>query len=345
MTEDHAALLRILARLARTTRNDRFHSTLVSAVGYVRAVLRDPDTGFFAGSQDADEQYYELPLEERRTMQPPYVDRTSYSNWTAAMAAAFLAAGNVLEDDRIDAEGVATLDALHERMLDSDGLLMHYLEPGGAPQVRGLLTDQQAYLRALLDAHEYTGEGRFLERAQRAAGAILTAFSAPDGGFYDHASVEDSLGNLTVRDRPLSENAWLAESLLRLSALGGGQQYRKAAEAALALYVNTFERAGIFAASYARAVRRYLLAETAIVFVGTPEQTADLREAAHALPIAAPAFRTIDPGESEALELRGLSPNPAPAAYVCAGTVCGSPARDAGALRDSYEHLLAPKGG
>ena len=47
-------------------RNEAFRTTLVSAVGYVRDVLRDPETGFFAGSQDADEEYFALPLEERR---------------------------------------------------------------------------------------------------------------------------------------------------------------------------------------------------------------------------------------------------------------------------------------
>ncbi len=306
MTEDHAALLRILASLARTTRNERFRSTLVSALMYVRTVLRDSSTQLFAGSQDADEQYYELPLEERRKLRAPYVDRTSYSNWTAAMAGTFVSAGDVLEDDRIVAEGLATLDALHERMRDDEGLLYHFIEPGGAPQVRGLLTDQAAYFRALLDAHEYTGERRFLERAQGLAAVIEQRFGAPDGGFYDHASVEEPLGNLSLRDRPLADNSLLAECLMRLSILEGEPRYREIAANTLSLYVPTYESSGVFAASYARSVRRFLSPETSVVLLGSAGETAALREAAHALPSPLTAVRTIDVEDGNALLKRGF---------------------------------------
>ncbi len=148
MTEDHAGLMRVLATLVRTTRNDRFRQTLVSSARYVRSTLLDAQSHFFAGSQDADEVYFALPLEERRAMPAPYVDRTSYSNWTAAMAGTFVIAGDALEDDRLIADGEAALDALHDRMRDEAGLMRHFLEPGGTPKVRGLLTDQAAYLRA-----------------------------------------------------------------------------------------------------------------------------------------------------------------------------------------------------
>ncbi len=188
MTEDHAGLLRVLSGLAHYTRNERFRGILTSALTYVRSVLRDPHSSFFAGSQDADEEYYALPLEERRQRQAPYVDRTSYSNWTAAMAGTFLLAAAALDDDELAAQGEMTLDALHDRMRDTDGLLFHFIAPGGSPNVRGLLTDQAAYLRALLDAHEYGGKPRFLHRARELAAAIEEHLGAPDGGFYDHAA-------------------------------------------------------------------------------------------------------------------------------------------------------------
>jgi len=340
MTEDHAALLRILAALVRTTRNERFHSTLVSALGYVRTVLLDPQTHLFAGSQDADEHYYSLSLEERRKAQAPYVDRTSYSNWTAAMASAFIAAGDALGDDRAVSQGTACLDALHERMSNDSGLIKHFLEPGGAPSVRGLLTDQQAYLRALLDAHEYTGEPRFLQRARALAEAIAAHFSAPEGGFYDRAPFEEALGNLTVRDRPLPDNASLAESLLRLAVLDDRPRWRDVARSALLVYADTYQRAGIFAAPLAKAVRRYLWPETSVVLVGSVAQTAELRGAALGLPSPFLSVRTIGAGEEDALERRGLSAAEKPAAFVCAGTVCGAPAADSASLRDSFEEIV-----
>lgn len=339
MTEDHAGLLRVLAGLTKSTRNDRFRGILISATGYVRTVLRDAQSGFFAGSQDADEAYYELPLDERKKREAPYVDRTSYSNWTAMMAGAFVLAADALEDERIMSEGLGALDALHDRMLDADGLLMHFVEPGGTPQVRGLLTDQSAYLRALLEAHERSGEARFLARARDLAAAIERHFSAPDGGFYDHAALENALGNLTIRDRPLPENALLAESFLRLWTLEGEDRRRETAERALALYAKTYERAGMFAAPYARALRRYLATPLSAVLVGTPVETAELREAALHLPEALLCLRTIEPDDTETLAQRGFDPQLRPAVYVCSSNACAAPALSAAEIRAAYESL------
>lgn len=329
MTEDHAGLMRVLAVLTRTTRNDRFRQTLISAAGYVRGVLLDPQSHLFAGSQDADEAYYSLPLDERRRMQAPYVDRTSYSNWSAAMAGTFVIAGDALEDERLVAQGEAALDALHERMRDADGLLYHFIEasPGSAPQVRGLLTDQAAYLRALLDAHEYGGASRFLDRARELIAPLREHFGAPEGGFYDHAAREEPLGNLPVRDRPLPDNALLAECFLRLHALEGDEQYRTVAQDSLRVYARTYERAGIFAAPFARALRRYLSPLAYVNIVGSAAETADLREAAHALPDPLLVVHTVDRADGPAT------------AYLCRGTVCAAPARTSAELRDAYEAL------
>src|SRR5579872_5872130 len=328
MSEDHAGLLRVLAQLVRITRNDRFRQTINSAIGYVRAVLRDPQTGFFAGSQDADEAYYELPLEERRTMQAPFVDRRVYANWTAGLAGSLVLAGDALEDDRVIDEGMAALDALHDRLRDDAGLLYHFLDrtPGARPQVRGLLTDQAAYLRALLDAHEYTGEPRFLDRARVLLAPVREHFAAPDGGFYDHAAFEAALGNLPLRERPLPENALLADCFMRLYAIDGDEQLRAIAERTLLTYARTYERAGIFAAPFARAVRRYLSPAAHVKLAGSPQQTVELRETAHALPDPLRVVYTT-------------GPDGATAAYFCRGTVCAAPAKTPAELRDAFESL------
>jgi uncharacterized protein YyaL (SSP411 family) len=337
MTEDHAGLIRVLAGLSRTTRNEQFRGTLISAIRYVRTVLRDPNTGLFAGSQDADEEYYALPLEERRKRNSPYVDRTSYCNWSAAMAGAFLCAADALDDEHLAAEGEATLDTMH----DEDGLLFHFIEAGSgkAPQVRGLLSDQSAYFRALMDAHEYGGQPRFLRRAQTLAGAIEQHFAAPDGGFYDHARFEEPLGNLDVRDRPLAENSLLAESFLRLAVLSDEPGYRETATRALMLYATTYERAGMFAAPYARSLRRYLSVAASVMLVGSDRETADLREAAHNLPEPLICVGTIDPNDAAALAKRGFDPALHPVAYLCREKACAAPALTAADLRGAFETL------
>jgi uncharacterized protein len=336
MAEDHAGLLRVLATLVFLGCGDEFRTTLVSAAGYVRDVLRDKETGFFAGSQDADEAYFSLPLEERRKREAPYVDRTSYTNWTCALAGAGCEIARALDDDGILARSMLTLDRVHEVLSDAGGLVYHYLVPGGTPQVRGLLTDQAAYLRALLDAHEASGEARFLERAQRLEAAVAAAFEAEDGGFYDRAPIEAALGRLDVPDRPIGDNGLMAESLLRLAALTGDPAYRERAERVLALYAKTYAAAGSFAATYVRALRRYLTPELTIKIVGTPSAGAEFREAAKRLPGGLAVVRTLAP---ERAREAGLPPEPAPAAYVCRGMACAAPVASAADLRAAYDGL------
>ncbi|HUZ49206.1 MAG TPA: DUF255 domain-containing protein, partial [Candidatus Dormibacteraeota bacterium] len=79
MAEDHGGLLRVLAQLMLWAPTDDIRITLKSALGYVRTVLLDPSTHLFAGSQDADEEYFSLPIDERRKRTAPFVDRRAYT--------------------------------------------------------------------------------------------------------------------------------------------------------------------------------------------------------------------------------------------------------------------------
>jgi hypothetical protein len=334
MAEEHAGLLRVLATLAIFAPTDDSHTTLVSATNYVRNVLLDPQTGFFGGSQDADEAYFALPLDERRRLVAPFVDRTSYTNWTCALAGTFFRVARALDDDALLAQAITTLDNVASRLVDPDGLLYHVLVPGGAPEVRGLLVDHVAYLRALLDAHEASGEERFLERARALAQTTIEAFEAPGGGFYDRLAGRESFGNLAIADRPIAENGLLADALLRLDALTAQPAHRDRVRRTLALYAATAANAGSFAASYARALRRYLSPEVVVRIVGDAKETDEFREVAQRLPSPFVSVRTL--AADAAAEL-GMPAEPA--AYVCAGTTCGAPVADPSGLRGAYDAL------
>lgn len=324
MTEDHAGLVRVLSRLQLAVPTQHTHDTLGSALEYIFNVLHDPNTHLFAGSQDADEEYFALPMSERVKRQAPFVDRRSYSNWTSAMAGALAWASLALHDETLARESLATLDALHEMMRDEHDLLYHVVAPGEKPRISGLLTDQVAYIRALLDAHEITGEMRMFERARAHTDATIARFGAPDGGFYDRLH-DDNLGRLEIPDRPLSDNGMMATSLLRLHSMTGNDAYREAAEAILTLYAKTFEKAGSFAASYARALRRYLTPAVSVRIVGEPAATGPFREAARRLP-------------SPFVTVHGEIGSPV-AGYVCVGEVCAAPVAEAAGLKAAFDSV------
>src|SRR5205823_8552920 len=82
MLEDHAGLVQALALAGMT-------DSLEKTIGYLHRVLRDPKTGLYAGSQDADEHYYSMDAEERKSADAPYVDRRIYTAWNAALAVSY----------------------------------------------------------------------------------------------------------------------------------------------------------------------------------------------------------------------------------------------------------------
>jgi len=340
MAEDHAGLIRVLADLVLFAPSAELRETLVSAVGYVRTVLRDPNTGFFAGSQDADEQYYELPLEERRKLTPPYVDRTSYTNWTCALAGSLCWAARALDDEVLLAQALQTLDAVDARLRAKDGLLYHVFLADGTHRVRGLLTDHVAYARALLDAHEMSGEARFLARARAVVETILANFAAEEGGFYDRLVGDEDFGRLAVADRPIVDNGVFAETLLRMAAFFGESAYRERAKEILRRYRRTAAASGPFAATYARALRRFLTPEVTVKIVGEPARTDDFREAAVRLPGPVSAVRTLPPQEASDAQLPA---KPQPAAYVCTDSACSAPVLSAADLRAALDaHKVQP---
>ena len=227
-----------------------------------------------------------------------------------------------------------------ERLVDADGLLYHVLAPGGEPQVRGLLTDHVAYLRALLDAHEVSGEQRFLERApsartnddrelsKRPMAAFTTGLRAANPSATSRIPIVRSWRTVCWPTRSCD---WMRSP--RDSA------HRDRVKQTLAIYAGTATNAGSFAATFARALRRYLSPEVVVRIVGDREQRpTSFGKSRCGCRHRLLRFGTFSPQEAAA---QALPAEPHPAAYVCVGTVCGAPVTQASELRAAYD-ALAP---
>ncbi len=117
MLEDNANLLRNAARALPHHRPATTHADIARGhIEYLEWKLRDPERGYFYGSQDADEQFYKLSKEGRERAEEPYIDRTCYTSWNAMMISAYLEASWTL--DRPDLRDIAlkALDFLWTRL-------------------------------------------------------------------------------------------------------------------------------------------------------------------------------------------------------------------------------------
>ena len=330
------------SRGSRFSRREReFREILVSTVRYLRAVLRDPQTRLFAGSQDADEAYFALPRDERAAREVPFVDRTSYTNWTCGLAGAWFYAARALDDDAMMAEASATLDAVHERLhrLRRPRLSLRRSRrnsagartPDGPSRISARSARRARNFRRTPFPRARAHAGRPNRHAFRSRGRrVLRPLT---GGSrtrtLGHARPPDRRQRRRGRVPAAPERAHPGAALSRPSGRDAG-----GLRAHLRVGRNVRRRLR------ARAAPLLLSPELSVRIVGSPEATDDFREAAMRLPTAALAVRTLSPADAAAADLPG---RPNPAAYVCLGTACGAPVLEPGGLRDAYDRLAAAR--
>ncbi|MBI3450275.1 MAG: thioredoxin domain-containing protein [Acidobacteria bacterium] len=135
----------------------------------------------------------------RKLRPAPPVSEARYLDSTALAASGLVHAGAVFDRrDAIDA-ALASLDAILSKESPGDGV-PHRLDPGRAPSSPILMADQVLLGAALLDAHEITGEPRYLAAASAVAAGVPKAFGDEEGGgLYDILQDPNAAGYLKLR--------------------------------------------------------------------------------------------------------------------------------------------------
>ncbi len=331
MLEDHAKLLVTYLNAYLVTRDDKIKSVLEKSLSYLTNVLYDPQRGTFAGSQDADEEYYALSLSERRQMKAPFIDWTLYADWNAMMANALLLASPALSDASHLDTALRLLDVVwatcHD---DATGTLFHYRDERGA-HLPGLLADHVHLAQAELAAFQFTGDTRHLGRAQTLARAMLTHLADADGGFFDRPDDPAAPGALRTRIKPIFENSIAAEVFITLHHLTGDAKALDTGEQALLIFADEYTRYDTMAAAYGLAVNRAVNEPTEIAVVGAlgDPLTQALLSAAWQAYVPWRVVLPLDPARDQAtIEARNLPASSVPVAYVCRGQTCSAPVSD-----------------
>jgi len=303
MLEDHAGLVSALALAAMS-------GVLDSTTGYLDRVLRDPKTGLYGGSQDADEHYYSMDAEERAQRPAPYVDRRVYTSWNAALAIAYLDAGLRLDRPSLREHAAKQLERLFRDAYKRGEGMTH------AEGVGGQLADQVWSLWASIRAHQAGLGDRWMPAALDLVEHLEAQYGDPNlGGFFDHART-DSLGRLAEPIKPLVENSIAAMALVELDILKGdpAAPYLERARRALESVAALPGQYGLMAAVFARALDRTRHAIK--VTTASPE----LARAA----LSAHPYAVIDPSG----DMR---------AVICAGTICLAPVSTPGAVMEAIQ--------
>ena len=291
MLEDHAGLIAGLSIAGMTNAMD-------TTTAYLDTVLRDPATGLYAGSQDADEDYYAMDSAQRSLQAAPYVDRRVYTPWNAALACAYLDISIRHERPQLRKRGAELLESLFREAYRPGEGMAHTTGAGGQ------LAAQVWSMWAAVKAHQAGLGESWLPVARDLAAHVDERYSDSDGGgYFDHVGGDD-LGRLSDPVKPLADNSIAAMALIELDVLIGdpAAPYRERARAALQSVAALPPQYGLMAAVFGRAADR--LPHAVKVTTRNPQ----LARAA----VLAHPYAVIDPAGDDR-------------AVVCVGTICLAP--------------------
>ena len=369
MLEDHSRLLPVYLHAIQVARNreqtkplaEKLAAIVRSALGYLCNELLYDKFGltFFAGSQDADEDYYLLGKAERAAKIAPFIDWRVYVDWNALIVSALFLASDVLAEIEYAQLGEKVLNTLVRLCLNPDGSITHSIVidfdklAAGDIQIalkpaalRGQLGDQAVMLKVLLEQHlrseqagRLYGQSR-LKLAQWVLDFTLRELGASDGGFYDSLQKPGALGMLKVRLKPIFDNSSMAEALLMMaqmddrpppSILSPHSAYlararacaRARARATLAHFIDEYPRYREHGSAYAMAVMKASEEPVEVMII---DGDATWLQAAQTAYHPWRLIRMLDTKTDAAfIAARGYPIDRLPVAFVCKGTTCGAP--------------------
>lgn len=268
----------------------------------------------------------------REAKEPPPVMGARYLDSTAMACSSLLAAGVVLNrHDAVEA-ALQTLQHVLASGDPADGL-PHSLHDGEGSPV--LMVDQAWLGNALLDAHEATGERRYLKAAEKVAGAMLDLFDSPDGAFYDVIEQKKAAGYVRLRRKVFHDSVSpsplvaAARLLFRLGHLQGEEALVARATKAFDWGASRVSQLDMRATTLAIAADSVLNGPVMIHVDPAADSASSLRRAAAALYEPAKILRT---GKAPG----GAAAKGAPGLTMCLGEKCTeeltSPEMLAGAL-------------
>ena len=163
MLEDNAQLLHVLLTAYKLTADELFARASRDILRYLEANLYLPKQEGWAGSQDADENYYSLPMSERTKRAKPGIDRTIYVGWNALLIRSLFLAAVVLEEPKWFDRQCNVKNAAETLLFKRKRNGSLFGRRGHEGRALGLVEDQVAMGRALSTAYQHTGDLGWLE--------------------------------------------------------------------------------------------------------------------------------------------------------------------------------------
>jgi uncharacterized protein YyaL (SSP411 family) len=273
-------------------------------------------------------------------------DPVFLTGWNAEAANALLHAWAVLgREDALEA-ALGVLDYIKSALTtDIDGVF-HGMEIS-PPRILTavLLWDQNQVARGCLTAYQATGEERFRECSVKRLDFVAARFMDKEwGSLVDRRPAWGDIGEESILDRRIEENAEAAVLLFELGALVPGDPLWKAGEKILEAFADEFANYGVRAIPMSLALHRNFQFPGQVAVVERAGEEPDplareLRRAAlRGLPVWKVVMPLRDAEDAEFLRGFGILPGGGSAAYLLHGQSNRGPFRTV----EELEAAMAP---
>ncbi len=273
----------------------------------------------------------------------PQKDDKILAAWNGLMLGAFAEAGVVFSDDTYRQAARRNAVFIRSHLWEAERKVLHSRWRDGERDDVQLLSAYACVLAGMIDLYETTLDEEDLEFGVEVAESLLAQFHDLErGGFWQSPADADDLIFRAKDDYDGAEpagNSVATLALLKLAAITGRDDFRKAAEAALRLYSGRLADAPLAIPYLAMAAAFWLEPPRRVVIAGHvgSEPGRALLQAAHAVyqPFKI-VLGTCGPVEEMARAIP--RPDSGSVACICLGTSCRPPVRDPAALRAALSH-------
>lgn len=250
MLETNIGFLRNLVHAYKILGRERFVELARGTAEYVLRTLRNPRSGAFYGSQDADEEYYRLHGDARKRRRRPSVDKTVYAGWNAEASAAMIFAGTLMGEKSWIEAGRTALEYELKRLWSPRLELVRHAEN----QEVYLFADQVDLLEAILSNLRASANKSMMEVADSLLTGVEHRFPMVEGAHSDITRQDDAVGELADLRKDLVSNSKWAMNLGLYSAVAHRPELMDKAMGILRSFTRKeVEGHGLFAASYIKA--------------------------------------------------------------------------------------------
>jgi uncharacterized protein YyaL (SSP411 family) len=343
MLEDNARLLQLLLTTYKFTGDEFFAGAARDVLRYLENNLYLPETGGWAGSQDAEEEYYALPLGERQKRSKPAIDRNIYVNWNALLVRSLFQAAVVLAESKWYDHAMMTLNLLRQRCYQPGNGMAHYLSKEDAnAHVWGLLEDQACMGLALTAAYQHSGDPDWLDFSRELAEYCLETLSMARGALCDRPLRDQELGRMALPHFDLRQNSLCARWFTELSLLTGEEAYLEKASDLVQAFMGEYRRHSLFSAALSLAAFGIRERGAKIDVVGNTDDPAllNLHSAALSAFVPPKVVRLLSPAQVRSWGYDEYAQAEQATAFVCMGMHCFEPAKDPAELAQIVEKMV-----